>query len=126
MRATYRILSVLMIIGGIVSIIVYIFAIQVSTLLNSYAGNGGLLIAYPVCALLAGIAELAAGIFGAYYGSQERHSFIPFITGLITIGLNAVTLLIALFPMHAYIGWYSWFLSLLVPVLFTIWAIIEK
>lgn len=126
MRATYRILSVLMVIGGIASIIFYIFATMFSAFMNSFAGNGGWLIAYPIFALLAGIAELVAGIFGNRYVSKDRHSYLPFILGLVSIGLGAATLLIAHFPMHIPLGLYNWILSLLVPVLFTIWAIIEK
>ena len=126
MRSVYTILSVLMIIGGIVSAIVYTFATAFSSFIAAAGGNGTFLILYPVLALIAGIFECAAGIFGARAVYKRQRSVVAFVLGAVTVALNVAVILVALLPLHAYVPWYTWVLSLCVPVLFTASAVIVK
>lgn len=118
-----------MIIGGMVSIILYVTATSFSVFIVSLANDGTALIVYPIMAVLASVAELIAGIFGIRAYSVRKWALFALIFGCITVVLNIVVNLIALYLLHTPISTFVWILGLAVPVLFTVFtlpAIVKK
>ncbi len=126
MKTFLRITSILMIIGGAVSIALTLLELFFSVAIVSIGGNGTWLILYPVFAIIASISELVAGIFGIRACKKNQIWFPAVLMGLITIGLNVAVILIAMFPLAVFIPWFTWVLSLIIPVLFTLFALIRR
>ena len=120
MKTLLKILAILMLVGGLASLVIYLFAIIFSVRLASVAGSGGWLIAYPVFAVLASAAECAAGILAIRSFGNSSVPLPAVLFGLAAIALDIVVFLIAKFPLSTDVSWITWVLSLLVPVLFTI------
>lgn len=127
MQTYYKVTSILMIIGGAATILAGIGMLVFSSLLVTVAnGNDVGIILYPILSILSGVAELVAGIFGVQSSSRPMLRRLAILMGLITIVLIFVVLLASMFGFDVPVAWYTWFLSLIVPVLFLIGAFVSK
>lgn len=123
MRSVLKILSILMIAGGLFSLILSVCWIAFSIKLTVTAGNGAWIILYSTAAIIANAVELITGILGVRVKSTQVIPLRVFLFGLLTVALNAAVILIADIPLETNISWITWVISLIVPILFTISAI---
>lgn len=116
--------SILMIIGGAISIITAIIAIAGVSMLLAL-GFPGIYVLALIFALVAGVLELVVGILGCKNAANPAKAQMLFVWGIIIIVLSLLSTIISV-AIGGSFNVLSFILSLVLPILFLIGTIQMK